>query len=215
MIKARPLKTPVRLPVAIFGAKQQKEFSLFPFEQKTIYKYLSFILPFLFINIAFFSFSQNEYHVETRSRDTVKTVDSTLLKKNRTIVLLETDSFIVSTKYSAFIKHYKKWIKEYPDIDGDSILLQKILQDTTKNIVRANEIAKTPILSQRLIFRASELMEKGNCLIYNKSIRKVEKFIIIEHWWTLTSKGRPAGNMGRIFKTVKNSIILKIYDGAI
>ena len=79
---------------------------------------------------------------------------------------METDTFLVVTTYKIFIDNCKQFIKEH-DLDWDKELLKLFTADNSK-IIYADSLTKTNMNKSRLIFRIADLLETGQCLVYNK-----------------------------------------------
>ena len=152
----------------------------------------------LFIASTFVSFGQ--------STNTVKNLlDSALItQSNRTVILMETDTFLLLTTYKLFKDNCKLFIKEY-DLDWDRDLLKLFIGNKSK-IIYADSITKTAMNKSRLIFRMADLLESGNCLVYNKKKKRLEKTVATEIYSTKFITGRA-------FMTKENFLIFKTEDG--
>ncbi len=116
-------------------------------------------------------------------------LDSTsFTNKTRIIVLIETDTFLVFTTYNLFIDNCKKYIKEH-NIKGDKVLLKRFKADKSK-IIYADSLTKNDMNKSRLLFRKADLFDSGQCLVYNKKIKSLEKFIELEIYYTPFVSGR-------------------------
>ncbi|MDZ4757128.1 MAG: hypothetical protein SGJ10_03180 [Bacteroidota bacterium] len=144
-------------------------------------KYISIILIFL---------SLKSRGQETINKRTVKLLDSSKISKTKLVLLIETDSFQVLTNYKSFYTNMKIWTATHSDLKDDSLLFKYILADTIKKIINAAGIARNNDLSERLNYRIGELIEAGNCFIFNKYKKLREKTIIIVNYATVGYQGR-------------------------
>jgi hypothetical protein len=132
-------------------------------------------------------------------------LDSTTLTKNtRTIILLENDTFVVFTTYKLFVYNFKLFIKEH-DLDWDKDLL-KLFTTNNSKIIYADSLTKTNMNKSRLIFRMANLLESGQCLVYNKQKKILEKLVDTEIYTT-------SFIIGRRIKTKEKYLILETVDG--
>jgi hypothetical protein len=133
-------------------------------------------------------------------------MESKSLTKCKRIVLLETDSVIVSSSFDLIAENLKSFIKVY-DIEEDKQLLRQLFS-TSKTVERnLADIAGTPALKARLDFRTADLLQQGKCIVYNKAIKTFEEGIICQDywkkWWT-----------GKRFTTWRHVSIMDIRTGA-
>jgi|GEM_PF-6879997 len=139
------------------------------------------------------------------TESTKQLLDSTTLTQNsRTVILMENETFIVFTTYKLFVDNCKLFIKEH-DLDWDKDLLKLFTADNSK-IIYADSLTKTNMNKSRLIFRMADLLESGQCLVYNKQKKLLEKLVDTEIYTTSFVNGR------RI-KTKEKYLILETVDG--
>ena len=118
------------------------------------------IILIFFCTTTFVSFGQT-------NKWTTYLLDSAFLTKNtRTIVLIETDTFLVLTTYELFVENCESVIKKY-NVNWDIDLLKLFIVDNSK-IIYADSLTKTDINKSRIVFRIATLIENGQCLVYNK-----------------------------------------------
>jgi hypothetical protein len=133
-----------------------------------------------FCLIAISSFSQQK-----NDSSIIRLLDSSRIKNQKLITLIDTDKFIVITTYSVFIKEFKKWLISCPNIDEDKMLYNSIIKDTNSKSVNAIEIALKINNLDRLNFRTAELLNRGNCWVFdklkNKGIRKIKILNYFDH----------------------------------
>ncbi len=158
------------------------------------------ILPFvLTILCTYFSFGQS-------NKSKIIILDSTIIKKRyRTIQLIENDTFSVLTTYHLFVENCENWINKY-NLEWDKDLLRIITEDKSSYVIYANKIVKTDMQKSRLTFRISDLIENGNCVVFNKITNKKESLIDIEYFITESIYGRK-------FRTSDRILILETTDG--
>jgi len=132
-------------------------------------------------------------------------LDSSFLVKNvREVMLLETDTFTIVTNYELFVENCRQFIKEY-NLDLDKDLLKLFTSDNSK-IIYADSVVKTNISKSRLVYRIADLLEYGQCLVYNKQNKILEKFV-------KTEKYTNSFVSGRRMKTKDNLLIYEVVDG--
>ena len=117
---------------------------------------------------------------------------------------METDTFIVFTTYKLFFDNCKLFIKKH-DIDWDKDLLKLFTADNSK-IIYADSLTKTNMNKARLIFRMADLLESGQCLVYNKQKKQLEKLVDIGTYTTSFVNGRRIRNKDK-------QLILETVDG--
>ncbi len=139
------------------------------------------------------------------NESTKQLLDSTTLTQNsRTVILMETDTFIVFTTFKLFVDNCKQFIKEH-DLDWDKDLLKLFTADNSI-IIYADSLTKTNMNKSRLIFRMADLLESGQCLVYNKHKKLLEKLVDIETYTTSFVNGRSIRNKDK-------QLILETVDG--
>jgi hypothetical protein len=133
-------------------------------------------------------------------------LDSTIIKKRyKTILLMENDTFSIFTTYQIFIENCENWINKH-NIEWDKDLLSLITKDKSSYMIDANKIIKTNKQKSRLMFRISDLIEAGNCNVFNRITKKKERAIDIEYFQTKFVYGRR-------FWTSDKILIFEIIDG--
>jgi hypothetical protein len=146
-----------------------------------------------------------------QSRDSSWTKEISLqtgdfIKPKKRIPIFESDTFTVYSTFDLVTTHIKKFIDEH-QIKEDKILL-KMFFNTSKSLDRnLEDIQNSKILKSRLDFRTAELIQRQECLIYNKKSRKFETMIFvtnyIKNWWT-----------GIRFSTPSNQQVMDLVTGA-
>ena len=157
----------------------------------------SFYFSLVFIFLSLNSFGQ------------VKTVnlliDSTvLMKEDRIVVLLETDTFKVVTTYKRFIDNCKRWIAKH-DVEWDKNLLELFLYNCS-NPIYAQSMTTTKLHKSRLNYRISDLLEEGDCLVIYKPNKQIIKKVIIEKYITKYPSNKN-------IRTKENKVILDVVEG--
>lgn len=106
-------------------------------------------------------FGQNE-----PNSSNVALLDSTKIKGDRSVILLETGNYTVITTFSLLTQNFQNWLINNPNINVDKLLLEAIKKEArnSKNI-SANKIALGMNAIDRLNFRVGELLSTGNCLV--------------------------------------------------
>lgn len=109
----------------------------------------------------------------------VALMDSTKIKGDKLVILLETGKYTVVTTYSLLTQNFQNWLNSYPNINVDKLLLEAVKKEASngKNI-SANKIASRMNAIDRLNFRIGELLSSGNCLVtditHNRLVKEVE-----------------------------------------
>jgi hypothetical protein len=109
------------------------------------------------------------------------------IKSMKRIPIFESDTFIVYSTFDLVITNIKKHIVEH-EVEEDKLLLAKFF-NTSKSFDRnLKDIQDDKILKSRLDFRTAELIQRRECLVYNKMSEKFETTIFvtnyIKNWWT-------------------------------
>jgi hypothetical protein len=105
-------------------------------------------------------------------------LDSSKIKDDKLVILLETPKYTVVTTYFLLTQNFQNWLNGNPNINVDKLLLDAIKKETSngKNIT-ANKIASKMNAIDRLNFRIGELLSSGNCLvadiIHNSRVKEV------------------------------------------
>jgi len=137
--------------------------------------------------------------------DTIKNLmDSTMFsKESRKILLLETDSYIIQTTYELFIYTCVKFIKENK-IEEDKYLLKLFINNRSRSI-NAKKLVNNWKIKERLKFRIADLIESGDCILYNKTNKHLERIILKNNF----SRSQI---YGRQFITIDKHLILETVD---
>lgn len=109
------------------------------------------------------------------------------IKSKKRIPLFESDTFTVYSTFDLVVTNIKKFIDEN-EVEEDKILLDKFF-NTSKSFDRnLTDIQNDKVLKSRLDFRTVELIQRRECLVYNKISKKFETMIFvtnyIKNWWT-------------------------------
>ena len=126
-------------------------------------------------------------------------------KTNKAYILVENDSFIVSTTLEKLKDVFKPWISKENNISEDKELYNDIIKQDSANPVFVNRIAEPWKYERRLIYKIADLFETGNCLVFNKMTQHVEDRIIIKEYQS------PVGYDGRKFY-IGEIVIFKTMD---
>ena len=109
------------------------------------------------------------------------------IKSKKRIPIFESDTFTVYSTFDLVVTNIKKHIDEY-EVEEDKLLLDKFF-NTSKSFDRnLKDIQDDKILKSRLDFRTAELIQRRECLVYNKMSEKFEARVFItnylKNWWT-------------------------------
>ena len=146
---------------------------------------------------------------QLRDSSWAKTISLTnfdYIKKSKRIILFQSDTFIVYSTFDLTVSNIKKFIDEY-EVEEDKQLLDKFF-NTSKSLDRnLDDIRDDKALASRLDFRIADLIQRRECLIYNKIEKAFESDVImtnyILNYWT-----------GVRFATKANQQIIDIITGA-
>jgi hypothetical protein len=119
-------------------------------------------------------FGQSEANVSN-----VALLDSTKIKDDKLVILLETAKYTVVTTYSILTQNFQNWLNGNPNINVDKLLLETIKKEARNGEnITANKIASGMNAIDRLNFRIGELLSSGNCLvtdmIRNRRVKEIE-----------------------------------------
>lgn len=147
-------------------------------------------------------FSVSVFSQPANERRHVKLMDASDIKSTRLITLIDNGSFSVITPRTAFINHYKAWIRKNPGILEDSILFNAIKNDTAGMIGKADSMAVALHCMDRLEFRLAAMLDAGKCFVYDrKQLKRIRQITIVNY--------TGAGANGKMY-FVKNSLLLKV-----
>ncbi len=156
--------------------------------------------PFLiYILISTCICTSNGYGQNTES---VSEVDTTinLLQELTTqceLILFENEQIIIKSSYELFEKNMEEWLKMHPHIKSDKELLKLVKSKSDTSSINVIELALQNKLDDRLEYRMTDLIDKGQCIIYSK-----EKKSLIPNLTRLTYSyvcGPTCGHGGRIY----------------
>ena len=115
-------------------------------------------------------------------RTKINLLDSNQISSGRQVILMQTDSLIISTTYVIFSKHLKAIIKSNNNFDNDNdSIYRAVSQDTIETIiVRLDNLSFN--LKERLEYIVGDLLQLGKCFAYNKIIkRRIKQVSIIDY----------------------------------
>ena len=162
---------------------------------------ITLVLSFLLSTVVCFS----QIHDSSwTTKVSLKTDD--FIKSKKRIPLFESDTFTVYSTFDLVVTNIKKFIDEH-EVEEDKLLLDKFF-NTSKSFDRnLEDIQNDKVLKSRLDFRTAELIQRRECLVYNKISKKFEAMIFvtnyIKNWWT-----------GIRFSTQSNQQIMDLVTGA-
>ena len=140
------------------------------------------LFPFLFFtNVCFCQIHDTTWTSE------VSLHGGKYIKPGKRIPLLESDSFTIYSSFNLLVANVKSFIDEH-EIEEDILLLNCLL-NTSKSLERnLEDIKNDKTLKSRLDFRTADLIQRRNCLVYNKSLKLFESMIFVtnyvKNWWT-------------------------------
>lgn len=128
-----------------------------------------------------------------------------LSDSSKACVLVESDSFIVSTNFEKLYEAFKPNISKKEGFDEDKKLFREICEHKNECPVYVNRIAKLCKFENRLVYIVADLLESGGCVVYNKMMQRLETKVIIRR------NQVQMGYDGRIF-LIGEVAILKTVD---
>ena len=129
-----------------------------------------------------------------------------ILSSNRkAYVLIENDSFIVSTDFEKLRDAFRPRLLKKKDFDEEKDLFKEIAEHRNDCPIYVNRIAKSRKSEHRLVYIIADLFESGDCVVYNKMMQRLETKVTIE------ADSSPMGYDGRKF-LVGGIEILKTVD---
>ena len=164
-------------------------------------RWITLVLSFLLLSAVCFSQIRDSSWTKEVSLQT-----GSFIKSKKRIPLFESDTFIVYSTFNLVVTNIQKFIDEH-EVQEDKLLLDKFF-NTSKSFDRnLEDIQNDQVLKSRLDFRTAELIQRRECLVYNKMAKKFETMILvtnyIKNWWT-----------GIRFSTQSNQQIMDIITGA-
>lgn len=162
---------------------------------------ITLLLSFLLLAVA-----SNSQVRDTSWITEVRLQPDVFIKSKKRIPIFETDTFTVYSTFDLVVTNIKRHIDEH-EVEEDSMLLAKFF-NTSKSFDRnLKDIQADRILKSRLDFRTAELIQRRECLVYNKLSEKFETIVFatnyIKNWWT-----------GIRFSTESNLQIMDLVTGA-
>lgn len=131
------------------------------------------------------------------------------LDDSKTIVLLETNDFVVKTSLTQLEIYFDLWHEKYPELESNRNFIIKIKQRHYFTTIYLEEIAKELNREMRLNFIIADLLENGHCFILNKKNGKTIKEIKMQTY--SFDCGVLCGEGGRRY-FINDTILFKVVD---
>lgn len=130
----------------------------------------------IFLCLQFFSFGQ-----KVNKKATIALLDSIQMDKQTQIILIETDSIILSTTYSLLSKQLRKNIRTNKNFSEDLDSIYKAVRlKISKKIIRIDDISNH--LKVLLAYQIGDLLRQGHCFAYNKLTKlRIKKVRMIDY----------------------------------
>ncbi|HBG70259.1 MAG: hypothetical protein A2W93_13110 [Bacteroidetes bacterium GWF2_43_63] len=126
------------------------------------------------------------------------------------VVLFRNDSYVISASFKLFRTNLAEWINENPGIPGDEKLLELVDKAAINlKIIDAAQIAEKNNLLLRLKYRMADLLQNGQCMIYDK--RKYGPIANITVQTYSYDCGPLCGEGGRRF-LIEGALIFEVID---
>lgn len=112
-------------------------------------------------------FCQNNVSGESKSDSVVQVLQK--IDDPASVVLFRNDNYVISASYAVFSKNFAAWISRNPGLSDDEKLYE-LLEKAAKStqLIDAAMIAEKNNLFFRLKYRMADLLQLGQCMIYNK-----------------------------------------------
>jgi hypothetical protein len=150
--------------------------------------------------------SSGQRNLDSSTTRNVDLIAAKNIKKNKRIPVAENDSFIVYASFNLIVDNLTKFIEEH-DVEDDK-RLRSVFFNPAKSFERNMQDIENDIkLKERLNFRTADLLEKGQCLVYNKFSKSFESRILITRYWKNWWTGlRFADRQGNVFLDVVTGV---------
>lgn len=159
------------------------------------------VSAFLLLTVACFSQIRN-----TSWTKEVSLRNGDFIKSKKRIPLFDSDTFTVYSTFDLVVANIKEFIDEH-EIEEDKLLLNKFFNTSESLDRNLEDIQNNKVLKTRLDFRTAELIQRRECLVYNKISKSFESMVFvtnyIKNWWT-----------GIQFSTQANLQIMNLVTGA-
>jgi len=125
-------------------------------------------LAVIVLLLAFCASAQDQIREgETRNDTVVKLLQS--VDDPASVVLFRNDQYVISASFTLFRKNLSDWISLNPGVPGDDKLLELIDKAAINSkVIDAALIAEKNNLVLRLKYRIADLLQQGQCMIYDK-----------------------------------------------
>ncbi|HMO63004.1 MAG TPA: hypothetical protein PKC39_08655 [Ferruginibacter sp.] len=124
--------------------------------------------------------------------------DSALLAAKPVVILLETDEFIIATALQQL--NSSLWATRHDAGNTEDSTLLSLLKQSAAQQIHTDSLCKNHALQTRIQQHTAHLLQNGQCLLYNKKHKYLEKTIVVEKYWMSDIKGRRfKSNAGIVF----------------
>ncbi|MFT3680037.1 MAG: hypothetical protein QM791_07170 [Ferruginibacter sp.] len=130
-----------------------------------------FFLTGLLTAVAVLASGQGYFHSKSL-------LDSAAVANQQTVILKENDSFTIVTSLPLLTNSMALSFKN--NKSGYRLFLKQVKKNK-QPVTSADDIIKAPY-KQQLLHSITELLQNGQCLVYNKINKNLEKNITIEHY---------------------------------
>ena len=126
------------------------------------------------------------------------------------VVLFRNDSYVISASFTQFRTNLSEWIKNNSGIPGDEKLLELVDKAAINaKVIDVAQIAENNSLVFRLKYRIADLMQQGQCMIYNKKKYGTVESIVVQSY--SYSCGPLCGEGGRRF-FIDGALLFEVID---
>lgn len=137
----------------------------------TLYPHIASFMRYVYL-VAFLFVSSFAYGQSIDKITAKKLLDASQMINQKAVVLIESDTLLISTTLNKLTHHFTEWLRLNPHLKEDKILFNKIQLLSKGSVIRADSIARVLKLKERLNYRIGSLLSAGNCFAYNKLTKK-------------------------------------------
>ncbi len=125
---------------------------------------------------------------------------------NKMVILADNENYTISSQLNIVLDNLKSFLSKYPDLNEDEKLYSLLLKDTTMSKIDAIKISVDNKLANRLKYRTEELLDKGECMIFDKKNSTWVKSILVLKYSYV------ANYIAKTKFFIGNNLILEVQD---
>ncbi len=163
----------------------------------------------LILLLAVCASAQDSLHEGEVRNDTVVSLLQ-LINDPVSVVLFRNDSYVISSSFNQFRTNLIDWITKNPGIAGDDKLLELVDKAAVNSkVIDAAQIAEESSLVLRLKYRMADLLQQGQCMIYDKKKYGPVANVTVQKY--VYDCGPLCGESGRRF-LIGTTLIFEVID---